>query len=135
MSTITNDIKFPEGLRVLVMDDNVDCLKLLCIDLHKCKYKVTAITEAIKALELLRKNKDEYDIFITQTKHTVDFEFLKIITLEIVIPIIVISENDDKDMVLKGVINGARDYLVKPEEIVRSTNIDNSHDKRKGKQN
>ncbi|XP_047306370.1 two-component response regulator ARR10-like [Impatiens glandulifera] len=123
MSTITNDIKFPEGLRVLVVDDNVDCLKLLCMDLLECKYKVTATTEATKALELLRKNKDEYDIFITQTKYMIDFEFLKITILEIGIPIIIISENDDKDMVLKGVINGAQDYLVKPVRIEVLRNI------------
>ncbi|XP_047335374.1 two-component response regulator ARR10-like [Impatiens glandulifera] len=123
MSTITNDIKFPEGLRVLAVDDNVDCLKLLCTDLHTCKYKVTATMEATKAIELLRKNKDEFDILITQTKHMVDFEFLKIITLEIGIPVIVISENDNKYMVLKGVINGARDYLVKPVRIEVLRNI------------
>ncbi|KAI7992291.1 Two-component response regulator ARR2 [Camellia lanceoleosa] len=65
---------FPEGLSVLVVDDNVVCLKIVAALLNKCCYKV-------------------------------------------------MSANDDKESVLKGVRHGARDYLIKPLRLAEVKNI------------
>ncbi|KAF8400336.1 hypothetical protein HHK36_013633 [Tetracentron sinense] len=118
------ELKFPEGMRVLAVDDDMLCLTLLAGLLRKCRYKVTVTTEATKALKMLRENKDNFDIVITDV-HMVDmdgFRLLEIISLEMDIPVIMMSANDDKNTVMKGIKHGARDYLLKP---VRAEEIKN----------
>ncbi|KAK6942430.1 Signal transduction response regulator, receiver domain, partial [Dillenia turbinata] len=117
--------EFPDGLRVLAVDDDIVCLKLLCAMLVKCRYKVTMTTKAAEALEILRKKKDEFDIVITDV-HMVEmdgFELLEIIGLEMDIPVIMMSANDDKACVMKGIKYGARDYLIKPVRMAELSNI------------
>ncbi|XP_028088032.1 two-component response regulator ARR18-like [Camellia sinensis] len=116
---------FPEGLSVLVVDDNVVCLKVVAALLNKCRYKVTATTKATEALKMLRKNKESYDIVITDVimLDMNGFELLEIIGLEMDMPVIMMSANDDKESVLKGVRHGARDYLIKPLRLAEVKNI------------
>ncbi|CAL5387858.1 unnamed protein product [Camellia sinensis] len=116
---------FPEGLSVLVVDDNAVCLKLVAALLNKCRYKVTATTKATKALKMLRKNKKSYDIVITDVVmlDMNGFELLEIIGLEMDMPVIMMSANDDKESVMKGVRHGARDYLIKPVRLEEVKNI------------
>ncbi|THF99465.1 hypothetical protein TEA_016337 [Camellia sinensis var. sinensis] len=116
---------FPEGLSVLVVDDNVVCLKLVAALLNKCRYKVTATTKATEALKMLRKNKEKYDIVITDVimLDMNGFELLEIIGLEMDMPVIMMSTNDDKESVMKGVKHGARDYLIKPLRLEEVKNI------------
>ncbi|XP_071901094.1 two-component response regulator ORR22-like [Coffea arabica] len=124
------DNHFSQGLRVLAIDDNVVCLKVLAFELQKCGYQVTATTKAAEAIEMLRKNKDSYDIVITDVMRSdMDvFKLLEIIGLEMDIPVIsdeptsifsirfvfMTSANNDLEVIEKGVMHGARDYLVKP---------------------
>ncbi|KAI7992290.1 Two-component response regulator ARR10, partial [Camellia lanceoleosa] len=116
---------FPEGLSVLVVDDNVVCLKIVAALLNKCRYKVTTTTKATEALKILRKNKQSYDIVITDVimLDMNGFELLEIIGLEMDMPVIMMSANDDKESVLKGVRHGARDYLIKPLRLAEVKNI------------
>ncbi|KAL7163716.1 hypothetical protein ACSBR2_039772 [Camellia fascicularis] len=116
---------FPEGLRVLVVDDNVVCLKLVAALLNKCRYKVTATTKATEALQMLRKNKESYDIVITDVIRLdmTGFELLEIIGLEMDMPVIMMSANDDKESVMKGVMHGVQDYLIKPIRLEEVKNI------------
>ncbi|THG20241.1 hypothetical protein TEA_007971 [Camellia sinensis var. sinensis] len=119
------NVNFPEGLRVLVVDDNVVCLKLVAALLNKCRYKVTATTKATEALKMLRKNKESYDIVITDVimLDMNGFELLEIIGLEMDVPVIMMSANDDQESVMKGVTHGARDYLIKPVRLEEVKNI------------
>ncbi|CAL5345246.1 unnamed protein product [Camellia sinensis] len=131
---------FPEGLRVLVVDDNVVCLKLVAALLNKCRYKgfgdwaedhvfpinqVTVTTKATEALKMLRKNKESYDIVIIDVimLDMNGFELLEIIGLEMDVPVIMMSANDDQESVMKGVTHGARDYLIKPVRLEEVKNI------------
>ncbi|KAL7212719.1 hypothetical protein ACSBR2_015406 [Camellia fascicularis] len=118
-------VNFPEGLRVLVVDDNVVCLKIVAALLNKCRYKVTATTKATEALKMLRKNKESYDIVITDVvKLDMNgFELLEIIGLEMDMPVIMMSANDDQESVMKGVTHGAQDYLIKPVRLEEVKNI------------
>nr|GFB95118.1 two-component response regulator ARR12-like [Tanacetum cinerariifolium] len=55
---VNNEIdRFPIGMRVLAVDDNPTCLKLLDGLLKRCQYHVTSTTEAITALQMLRENR------------------------------------------------------------------------------
>ncbi|XP_028094842.1 two-component response regulator ARR18-like [Camellia sinensis] len=116
---------FPEGLSVLVVDDDVVCLKCVTALLNKCRYKVTTTTKATEALKMLRKKKEKYDIVITDVimLDMNGFELLEIIGLEMDMLVIMMSVNDDKESVMKGVKHGARDYLIKPLRLEEVKNI------------
>ncbi|KAK9275376.1 hypothetical protein L1049_022640 [Liquidambar formosana] len=120
-----DNTQFPDGLRVLAIDDNSVCLRLLEALLIKCRYKVAATTNAIEALEMLRQNKDNFDIVITDVNNLdMDgFSLLDIIGIEMDLPVIMISADDKKSTVMKGIRHGARDYLLKPVRIEEIKNI------------
>ncbi|XP_043694470.1 two-component response regulator ARR14-like [Telopea speciosissima] len=107
---------FPDGMRVLAVDDDIVCLRTLQAVLQHCRYKVKIASDGATALKLLWEEKDNFDIVITDV-HMPDmdgFRLLEIVSLEMDIPVIMISANGDKDMVMKGIKHGARDYLLKP---------------------
>ncbi|XP_043717940.1 two-component response regulator ARR10-like [Telopea speciosissima] len=115
---------FPDGMKVLAVDDNIVCLTMLQAILHRCRYKVKVASDGAKALKLLREEKNNFDIVITDV-HMPDmdgFRLLEIVSLEMDIPVIMMSVNDDKNMVMKGIKHGARDYLIKP---IRKEEIQN----------
>ncbi|XP_061360404.1 two-component response regulator ORR23-like, partial [Gastrolobium bilobum] len=86
----------------------------------------TTTTQSTKALEMLRENRNKFDLIITNVNmpHMDGFKLLEIVGLEMDIPVIVmLSEYSDKERVKKGVIHGACDYLIKPPRIEVLQNI------------
>ncbi|CAI9100909.1 OLC1v1038099C1 [Oldenlandia corymbosa var. corymbosa] len=116
---------FWQGLRVLLIDDNVVCLKVMATNLEKCGYQVSKTMHASEAIEMLRRNRNGYDIVMTDVlRSDIDgFQLVEFIGREIGMPVILISANDDFEMVNKGVLSGASDYLVKPVRIEILKNI------------
>ncbi|KAJ8766352.1 hypothetical protein K2173_022411 [Erythroxylum novogranatense] len=117
--------QFPAGLRVLVVDDDPTCLMILEKMLKTCLYEVTKCNRAETALRLLRQNKNGYDIVISDV-HMPDmdgFKLLEDIGLEMDLPVIMMSADDGKHVVMKGVTHGACDYLIKPVRIEALKNI------------
>ncbi|KAF8389330.1 hypothetical protein HHK36_026024 [Tetracentron sinense] len=115
------EYQFPVGMRVLAVDDDIVCLQKLAALLRQ----FTVTTEATKALKMLRENKDNFDIVITdvQMLEMDGFRLLEIISLEMDIPVIMMSSNDDIKTVMKGIEHGARDYLLKPIRVEEIKNI------------
>ncbi|KAJ0238451.1 SANT/Myb domain-containing protein [Hirschfeldia incana] len=116
---------FPSRLRVLVVDDDQTCLMILERMLRTCLYEVTKCNRAEKALSLLRKNKHGFDIVISDV-HMPDmdgFKLLEHVGLEMDLPVIMMSADDSKNVVLKGVTHGAVDYLIKPVRMEALKNI------------
>ncbi|KAJ0249210.1 Two-component response regulator ARR1 [Hirschfeldia incana] len=116
---------FPSGLRVLVVDDDPTCLMILERMLRTCLYEVTKCNRAAMALSLLRKNKHGFDIVISDV-HMPDmdgFKLLEHVGLEMDLPVIMMSADDSKSVVLKGVTHGAVDYLIKPVRMEALKNI------------
>ncbi|KAJ6799756.1 two-component response regulator ARR14-like [Iris pallida] len=111
--------EFPIGMRVLAVDDDKVCLKLLETLLMTCGYKVTVAQHAHIALQMLRENKDNYDLVITDVKmpDMDGFKLLEIVGLEMDLPVIMLSGDSEVSTVMKGIMHGARDYLVKPVRI------------------
>ncbi|KZV50986.1 hypothetical protein F511_15229 [Dorcoceras hygrometricum] len=108
--------QFPAGLRVLVVDDDSSSLLILERMLLDCLYEVTKCELAEAALQLLREKKDGFDIVMSDV-HMPDmdgFKLLEQIRLEMDLPVIMMSTDDTKELVMKGVRHGACDYLVKP---------------------
>ncbi|ESQ55846.1 hypothetical protein EUTSA_v10024686mg [Eutrema salsugineum] len=121
----SNSDPFPAGLRVLVVDDDKTCLKILERMLMNCLYRVTKCNRAEIALSMLRKNKNGFDIVISDV-HMPDmdgFKLLEHVGLEMDLPVIMMSADDSKSVVLQGVTHGAVDYLIKPVRIEALKNI------------
>ncbi|MQL88174.1 hypothetical protein Taro_020735 [Colocasia esculenta] len=117
--------QFPLGMRVLAVDDDPTCLKLLETLLRRCQYHVTTTNQAIMALKMLRENKDKFDLVISDV-HMPDmdgFKLLELVGLEMDLPVIMLSANSDTKAVMKGITHGACDYLLKPVRIEELRNI------------
>ncbi|KAH9530959.1 hypothetical protein CY35_19G011300 [Sphagnum magellanicum] len=116
---------FPEGLRVLVVDDEPLCLMILDRMLRQCKYNVTTCNLATKALSLLRENRNHFDLVISDVymPDMDGFKLLEAIGLELDLPVIMMSADGETDLVMKGITHGACDYLLKPVRLEELRNI------------
>ncbi|KAG0458287.1 hypothetical protein HPP92_023444 [Vanilla planifolia] len=117
--------QFPAGLRVLVVDDDLTCLKILEHMLLKCRYRVTTCSQAMTALSLLRERKGGFDVVISDV-HMPDmdgFKLLELVGLEMDLPVIMMSADGRTSAVMRGIKHGACDYLIKPVRIEELKNI------------
>ncbi|KAM3214833.1 hypothetical protein ACQJBY_067030 [Aegilops geniculata] len=82
--------KIPEGLRVLAVDDDCVCLKVLENLLRGCQYHPTTVPDAKTALKILRAGKEVFDLVITDVRmQDMDgFKLLERIRLEMDLPVI-----------------------------------------------
>ncbi|GAB4854667.1 hypothetical protein Ancab_023250 [Ancistrocladus abbreviatus] len=117
--------QFPAGMRVLAVDDDPLCLRLLETLLRKCQYQVTTTSQAVMALKLLRENRDKFDLVISdvQMPDMDGFKLLELVGLEMDLPVIMLSSYGDTKLVMKGITHGAVDYLLKPVRIEELQNI------------
>ncbi|XP_052198572.1 two-component response regulator ARR12 [Diospyros lotus] len=121
----TENDNFPVGLRVLAVDDNPSCLKILDRMLRSCQYQVTTTGQAKMALKMLRENKNRFDLVISDVEmpDMDGFKLLELVGLEMDLPVIMLSGHSDPKFVMKGITHGACDYLVKPVRIEELKNI------------
>ncbi|XP_041010562.1 two-component response regulator ORR21-like isoform X1 [Juglans microcarpa x Juglans regia] len=108
--------QFPAGLRVLVVDDDVTCLRIIEQMLHRCRYNVTTCSEAAVALNHLRERKGCFDVVLSDV-HMPDmdgYKLLEHVGLEMDLPVIMMSADGRTSAVMKGIRHGACDYLIKP---------------------
>ncbi|KAL6274973.1 hypothetical protein ACE6H2_025665 [Prunus campanulata] len=117
--------RFPVGMRVLAVDDNPICLRLLEGLLRNCQYQVTTTTQAVEALLMLRESRNRFDLVITDVSmpDMDGFKLLELLGLEMDLPVIMLSGHSDKELVMKGISHGACDYLLKPVRKEELTNI------------
>ncbi|KAE8714005.1 Two-component response regulator ARR12 [Hibiscus syriacus] len=117
--------RFPIGMRVLAVDDDPICLKVLENLLRKCQYHVTTTNQAITALKMLRENRNRYDLVISDVNmpDMDGFKLLELVGLEMDLPVIMLSAHSDTKLVMKGISHGACDYLLKPVRIEELKNI------------
>ncbi|KAJ1281447.1 hypothetical protein BS78_04G306300 [Paspalum vaginatum] len=117
--------QFPVGMRVLAVDDDPVCLKVLETLLRRCQYHVTTTNQAVVALTMLRENRDLFDLVISDV-HMPDmdgFKLLELVGLEMDLPVIMLSVNGETKTVMKGITHGACDYLLKPVRLEELRNI------------
>ncbi|OQU78916.1 hypothetical protein SORBI_3008G071200 [Sorghum bicolor] len=109
---------FPAGLRVLAVDDDRVCLKILERQLKYCNYNATVVSDARTALDMLRERKEgnQFDLVISDVimPNMDGFKLLELIGLEMDLPVIMLSANSETQTIMKGIKHGACDYMVKP---------------------
>ncbi|KAK4764990.1 hypothetical protein SAY86_026080 [Trapa natans] len=86
---------------------------------------VTTTNEAIMALKMLRENRNQFDLVISDVNmpDMDGFKLLELVGLEMDIPVIMLSAYSDQELVMKGVTHGAVDYLCKPVRVEELKNI------------
>ncbi|KAF5749537.1 two-component response regulator ARR12 [Tripterygium wilfordii] len=117
--------RFPVGMHVLAVDDDPICLKVLENLLRKCHYNVTITNQAMTALEILRENRNKYDLVISDVNmpDMDGFKLLELLGLEMDLPVIMLSAHSDTELVMKGITHGACDYMLKPVRMEELKNI------------
>ncbi|KAH9327154.1 hypothetical protein KI387_007332, partial [Taxus chinensis] len=117
--------QFPAGLRVLVVDDDPICLKIIDKMLRRCLYEVTTCSRATVALSMLRERKGCFDLVISDVymPDMDGFKLLEYVGLEMDLPVIMMSADGETSVVMKGIKHGACDYLLKPVRIEELKNI------------
>ncbi|XP_030544451.2 two-component response regulator ARR12-like [Rhodamnia argentea] len=117
--------RFPVGMRVLAVDDDASCLKVLEGMLRKCRYQVTTTNEAVMALNMLRDKRNKFDLVISDVNmpDMDGFKLLELVGLELDLPVIMLSGHGDTELVMKGITHGACDYLLKPARMEELKNI------------
>ncbi|GMJ13371.1 hypothetical protein HRI_005006300 [Hibiscus trionum] len=108
--------QFPAGLRVLVVDDDITCLRILEQMLRRCLYIVTTCSQAKVALNLLRERKGCFDVILSDVymPDMDGYKLLEHVGLEMDLPVIMMSADGRTSAVMKGIRHGACDYLIKP---------------------
>ncbi|GMI75224.1 hypothetical protein HRI_001191700 [Hibiscus trionum] len=108
--------QFPAGLRVLVVDDDITCLRILEQMLRRCLYTVTTCSQAKVALNLLRERKGCFDVILSDVymPDMDGYKLLEHVGLEMDLPVIMMSADGRTSAVMKGIRHGACDYLIKP---------------------
>jgi len=119
--------------RILLVEDDIAISKMTCMNLRLSGHTVVSVFDGADALRLLDSG-ELYDIAL------VDIMLPKVngfVLLEPMkakgIPIIFLTAKDDIESKLKGLTNGAEDYIVKPfdvlELLARIDNVLKRHEK------
>ncbi|KAH9606708.1 hypothetical protein KSS87_003773 [Heliosperma pusillum] len=132
-------------LRVLLVEADDSTRQILTALLRKCNYKVAAIADGLQAWEILRKRHNNIDLVLTELDlpSISGYALLTLIMEHDAckhIPVIMTSSQDSISMVLKCMLKGAADFLIKPvrknelknlwRHVWRRLTINESHDPR-----
>ncbi|PHT46259.1 hypothetical protein CQW23_15417 [Capsicum baccatum] len=135
---MSNDMMDLSNVRVLLCDTDVEsCHEVLAL-LKKCCYQIIPVCSAADALDALNSQGHCIDIVLAEASLLISngakiFNFIKLDVNIKHIPVIMMLDEDEIPLVLKGLMLGATDYLVKPlssNELMKLW----THTKRKGSQ-
>lgn len=101
------------------MEPDDSTRQIIAALLRKCSYKVAAVSDGLKAWEALKGEPQNVDLILTEVElpSISGFALLSLIMEDDIckkIPVIMMSSHDSISMVLKCMLKGAADFLVKP---------------------
>ncbi|KAE7999284.1 hypothetical protein FH972_003732 [Carpinus fangiana] len=108
-----------ERLRVLLVEADYSTRQIIAALLRKCSYRVAAVADGLKAWETLKGRPHSIDLVLTEVElpSISGFALLSLVMEHDVcknIPVIMMSSHDSIGMVLKCMLKGAADFLIKP---------------------
>ncbi|CAH2057707.1 unnamed protein product [Thlaspi arvense] len=106
-------------LRVLLVESDDSTRQIITALLRKCSYKVVAVSDGLAAWETLKGKSHNIDLILTELDlpSISGFALLALVMEHEAcknIPVIMMSSQDSITMVLKCMLRGAADYLIKP---------------------
>lgn len=107
------------ALRVLLVEADDSTRQIIAALLRKCSYKVAAVADGLEAWETLKGRPHDIDLILTEVElpSISGFALLNLAMERDVcknIPVIMMSSQDSISMVLKCMLKGAADFLIKP---------------------
>ncbi|WCJ27582.1 Two-component response regulator-like APRR5 [Euphorbia peplus] len=107
------------ALRVLLVESDDSTRQIVAALLRKCSYKVAAVSDGLKAWEILKGRPNNIDLILTEVDlpSIAGYALLTLIMEHEIckhIPVIMMSSHDSISTVYKCMLRGAADYLVKP---------------------
>ncbi|KAF8106965.1 hypothetical protein N665_0129s0034 [Sinapis alba] len=106
-------------LRVLLVESDDSTRQIITALLRNCSYKVVAVSDGLAAWETLKEKSHDIDLILTELDLPAisGFALLALVMEHEAcknIPVIMMSSQDSMTMVLKCMLRGAADYLIKP---------------------
>ncbi|GAA0164390.1 winged helix/forkhead transcription factor [Lithospermum erythrorhizon] len=106
-------------MRVLLVEADDSTRQIITALLRKCSFRVAAVSDGLKAWEVLRKRPHNIDLILTEVDlpSISGFALLTLIMEHEIcknIPVIMMSSQDSVSTVYKCMLRGAADFLVKP---------------------
>ncbi|KAF5732455.1 two-component response regulator-like APRR5 isoform X1 [Tripterygium wilfordii] len=106
-------------MRVLLVEADDSTRQIIAALLRKCSYRVAAISDGLKAWEILKGRPHNIDLILTEVElpSISGYALLTLIMEHEIcknIPVIMMSSQDSINTVYKCMLRGAADYLVKP---------------------
>ncbi|NQU64355.1 MAG: response regulator [SAR324 cluster bacterium] len=113
MKTTDND-----KYRLLIVEDDTDICKALCIELENTSFHASFAHDATAAIDMLGQNKTDLILLDIALSHSINgLELLDHIKKHPVwqtIPVVMLSARSDSEAILKALKLGAIDYIPKP---------------------
>ncbi|MDM8515040.1 PAS domain S-box protein [Desulfobacterales bacterium HSG16] len=112
------DQKLPRGIEhVLVIDDEITVVKMLRAMLRSLGYKITGMTDSVKALNRFKEKPDEFDLVLTDMTMpaiTGDILARKMIKIKPGLPVILCTGFNEMINEQKAKEAGIAKYIIKP---------------------
>lgn len=104
--------------RILVVEDDLDISEIITLNLQYSKYKYVALDDGMKTIEYLKKD-HSFDLAILDIMLPgIDGFALMEYMRRYNIPVLYLTAKADVGSKIKGLRDGAEDYLVKPFEVL-----------------
>ncbi|KAK8693672.1 hypothetical protein V6N13_071244 [Hibiscus sabdariffa] len=106
-------------LRVLLVEADDSTRQIISALLRKCSYRVAAVPDGLMAWETLKDRPHNIDLILTEVElpSISGYALLTLVMEHDIcknIPVIMMSSEDSFSMVLKCMLRGAADFLIKP---------------------
>ncbi|GMI66722.1 hypothetical protein HRI_000341500 [Hibiscus trionum] len=106
-------------LRVLLVEADDSTRQIIAALLRKCSYRVAAVPDGLMAWETLKDRPHDIDLILTEVElpSISGYALLTLVMEHDIcknIPVIMMSSEDSFSMVLKCMLKGAADFLIKP---------------------
>ncbi len=104
---------FPKE-RILLVDDHLDCLDILEAIILPAGYETIRATSGREALDIIRQADIDLVILDVMMPVMSGYETARLIRLEKKTPIILLTALKERECVIRGLENGADEFMVKP---------------------